>query len=364
VRVLLICPIPLEYTTCRTAPVPARLRTRPWLSGQRAARWAMLTSMAMATGPAKARAAAGTVARYRALPARPRGGFGHLRRAGRRPDRECNRAGDFPASNTTSQEAGCRIEFIPEMRLPSAFEHPLPPGVPEARARFHRAGQGPGHPRAQRHPGLRRVFLSSRRRCGSPLQSVSGAAACNWESAGVFVGALRSRIPPVSIRAVSDLGDEDAMRDFRRNVRPMRAGLVPFHPRRAGGRVVRRAQPQVAGCASGTDRQAAPEGAALARRSRAWRRAHSSLISGPGRGSIRPARERGELQCRRPTWETRPSCLKESTEMVREGYYASRTEGINDAIRLLLKQYKLSKLHEKDSGLMDKSAVGGENSGG
>jgi Arc/MetJ-type ribon-helix-helix transcriptional regulator len=34
---------------------------------------------------------------------------------------------------------------------------------------------------------------------------------------------------------------------------------------------------------------------------------------------------------------------------VREGYYATRSEGVNEAIRLLLKQYKLSKLHAKDA---------------
>ena len=47
--------------------------------------------------------------------------------------------------------------------------------------------------------------------------------------------------------------------------------------------------------------------------------------------------------------ETSTELLEGLDEMIREGYYASRTEGINDAIRLLLKQYKLSKLHDKDS---------------
>jgi len=47
--------------------------------------------------------------------------------------------------------------------------------------------------------------------------------------------------------------------------------------------------------------------------------------------------------------ETSTELLEGLDEMVREGYYANRTEGINDAIRLLLRQYKLSKLHEKDS---------------
>ena len=63
--------------------------------------------------------------------------------------------------------------------------------------------------------------------------------------------------------------------------------------------------------------------------------------------------------------ETSTELLEGLDEMVREGYYASRTEGINDAIRLLLKQYKLSKLHAKDSSLLAKPAVaGGETRGG
>ncbi len=62
--------------------------------------------------------------------------------------------------------------------------------------------------------------------------------------------------------------------------------------------------------------------------------------------------------------ETSTELLEGLDEMVREGYYANRTEGINDAIRLLLKQYKLSKLHAKDSSLLGKPAVaGGETRG-
>ena len=60
--------------------------------------------------------------------------------------------------------------------------------------------------------------------------------------------------------------------------------------------------------------------------------------------------------------ETSTELLEGIDEMVREGYYASRTEGINDAIRLLLKQYKLSKLHDKDTQAQkaaDKSPVAG-----
>lgn len=62
--------------------------------------------------------------------------------------------------------------------------------------------------------------------------------------------------------------------------------------------------------------------------------------------------------------ETSTELLEGLDEMVREGYYATRTEGINDAIRLLLKQYKLSKLHAKDSNLLGKPAAAGGETGG
>lgn len=54
--------------------------------------------------------------------------------------------------------------------------------------------------------------------------------------------------------------------------------------------------------------------------------------------------------------ETSTELLEGLDEMVREGYYASRTEGVNDAIRMLLKQYKLSKLHDKDSRAQQQGA--------
>jgi Arc/MetJ-type ribon-helix-helix transcriptional regulator len=61
--------------------------------------------------------------------------------------------------------------------------------------------------------------------------------------------------------------------------------------------------------------------------------------------------------------ETSTELLEGIDEMVREGYYANRTEGINDAILLLLKQYKLAKLHAKDSRLMGKPAAAGGEAG-
>ena len=46
--------------------------------------------------------------------------------------------------------------------------------------------------------------------------------------------------------------------------------------------------------------------------------------------------------------ETSTFLLEGIDEMVREGYYSNRSEAVNDAIRLMLKQYKVSKLHQKD----------------
>ena len=60
------------------------------------------------------------------------------------------------------------------------------------------------------------------------MRALSGALASNWETAGVFIGALRARIPPLSLRAVSDLGDEDSLADFRRNARASAQGLYGF----------------------------------------------------------------------------------------------------------------------------------------
>ena len=47
--------------------------------------------------------------------------------------------------------------------------------------------------------------------------------------------------------------------------------------------------------------------------------------------------------------ETSTYLLEEIDEMVQEGFYHDRTEAVNEALRQLIKQYKLSKLHAKDA---------------
>ena len=46
---------------------------------------------------------------------------------------------------------------------------------------------------------------------------------------------------------------------------------------------------------------------------------------------------------------TSSQLLEGIDEMVREGYYSSRGEAVNEAISMMLKQYKIAKLHAKDA---------------
>ncbi len=69
--------------------------------------------------------------------------------------------------------------------------------------------------------------------------------------------------------------------------------------------------------------------------------------------------ESGGIAVSKTFVETSEELLEGIDEMVREGFYASRSEGVNDALRLLLKQYKLSKLHAKDTDQLARARGGG-----
>lgn len=47
--------------------------------------------------------------------------------------------------------------------------------------------------------------------------------------------------------------------------------------------------------------------------------------------------------------ETSEYLLEELDEMIQQGFYHDRTEAVNDAIREMLKNYKISRLHAKDA---------------
>ena len=60
--------------------------------------------------------------------------------------------------------------------------------------------------------------------------------------------------------------------------------------------------------------------------------------------------------CLKAYVETSVHLLEGIDEMVKEGYFGNRTEAVNEAISILLKQYKISKLHVKDAKQRDQPA--------
>jgi len=225
VRILVICPIPLEFTSCRSA---LSLRDGAPILGCRSSRGSIanIEIIALQSGPAKARAASATVAGIRDV----------------QPDLVIDSGtcaaldGDLMVNSivigVTCIEydisgSGLPARIIPEMRLPSGLQLL----ARRESQRLVRAAAALGN-------GLGLQVRSGVQACGEffiqslqvreSLHAVSGAAACNWETAGIFVGALRAHIPPLSIRVVSDLGDEDSLRDFRRNARQSTQELYRF----------------------------------------------------------------------------------------------------------------------------------------
>ena len=224
-RLLLICPIPLEYTSCRTA---LSLRDASSVLGCRVARGAVgnVDIMAVESGPAKARAAASTVAAITQF----------------QPDLVADTGtcgaldGDLIVNavvlGTSCLEYdisgyGLPHRIIPEMKLPSVFElFSRRDSQAHIRA-FTELGKDHGLHVRTGVQACGEFFIQSVA-VRESLRTVSGALASNWETAGVFIAALRARVPPLSLRIVSDLGDEDSLADFRRNARTCAQGLYGF----------------------------------------------------------------------------------------------------------------------------------------
>ncbi len=221
----MICPIPLEFTSCRTA---LSLRDSARVLGCRTSRGSIanVEIVALESGPAKARAASATVA-----------GISQFQ-----PDIVMDSGtcaaldGDLIVNSIVLglsclefdiSGSGLPARIIPEMRLPSALQI-----IPR------REAQKLARSAAELGNGLGQQVRSGVQACGEffiqsaqvreSLHAVSAAAACNWETAGVFIGALRARVPPLSLRAISDFGDEDSTRDFRKNARRSAQELYRF----------------------------------------------------------------------------------------------------------------------------------------
>jgi nucleoside phosphorylase len=216
VKLLVICPFPPEFNACREM---LGLRdTRP-LSGCRAARGGVgnIEVFALESGPAKARAAAATVAGC--LTYSPDLILDSGSCAGTEPGafvgelvlcRECYEydigGGGFPTAS------------IPEMKLPSAVS------VLSSRDReelLREAAETGGTENFQVRAGNQACgeLLIQSQEMREALYSLFLASGANWETAGVFVGALKNGKPPLSVRIITDLGDEQALREFRTNVK-------------------------------------------------------------------------------------------------------------------------------------------------
>ena len=221
-RILIICPVPVEFTSCRSL---LSLRDAGTVAGCRCARASVagLDAVALQTGPGKARAAAATAAAIAAVA----------------PDLvvDTGTCGALDAGLVVGavivgrscveydiSGSGLPRRIIREMRLPSAL--PLLPR-PQAERLVRAAvevGRGTGlHVRAGDQACGE--FLIQSPAVRDPLAALTGALAANWETAGVFIAALRAGLPPVSLRTVSDLGDERSTQDFRRNARQVSRGL-------------------------------------------------------------------------------------------------------------------------------------------
>jgi adenosylhomocysteine nucleosidase len=225
VRILLNCPVPVEFTSCRSL---LSLRDAGHVAGCRCARApvAGVDFVALQSGPGKARAAAAAAAAIAAFAPDlvvDTGTCGAL-------DPELVVGTVVIGRSCVEYDiagSGLPRRIMPEMRLPSALS--LLPRSPMDRLLRAAVEVGRGTDHHVRH-GIQACgeFFIDSPKLRDRLAALTGALAADWESAGVFVAALRAGLPPVSVRSVSDLGDERSLADFRRNARRVSRELYGF----------------------------------------------------------------------------------------------------------------------------------------
>ncbi len=215
-KILVVCPVPAEYAACRET---LSLRDQPRLAGCRSSRGVVggCELEALESGPAKARAAAaaaaGILAREPDLVLDSGSCAGIETGASIGEIVLCGECFESDISGSCFPRSS-----IPEMRLPSALGF-LPPQVREAlQAEAVERGQETG---VRVRPGNQVCgeFLIHSQEMRGELYRLFRASAGNWETAGVFVAALKNALPALSFRVITDLGDAQALRDFRRNIK-------------------------------------------------------------------------------------------------------------------------------------------------
>ena len=220
-----MCPIPIEYNACRSVFVLKDIKTK---TGCRAARGVVESTdiYILESGPAKSRSASETVSGlYQFKPdiILDTGTCGGLNSG--------SLIGEIIIADECYEYdisgSGFPRRVIPEMRLPSAFEFIE---MSEKDKMLRKAVEFGRDLHFSVKTGVQACgeFLVQTLSVKKTLRSVLHADACNWETAGVFVSALRNGIPPLSFRIVSDLGDEDALKTFRRNAKKSSFELYKF----------------------------------------------------------------------------------------------------------------------------------------
>ena len=224
-KLLVLCPIPVEYAACRFA---LSLRDLPAITGRRACygRVGKAEVFALEAGPGKARAAA-TAA------------FG-IQRVGPDLVLDSGSCAGIEPGTSIGEIVAARECFevdlagtpfprrvLPEMRLESAFGF-LPR---EAAAELQReavelaSSGGWGLRVGNQACG---EFLIHSEPLRAELHGIFQAAAGNWETAGVFIAALKASLPALSFRVITDLGNQYALRDFLKQVKSRSRELYRF----------------------------------------------------------------------------------------------------------------------------------------
>jgi len=211
-KLLIVCPIPVEYKTCRQV---LSLREISPLNNCRMGRKESgnLDVLAIESGPAKARTAAAVASAI----------MHH------RPDLiiDSGTCGGLEPGITMGQiiiaegcyeyditGSGLPRRAIPEMMLKSAFSFIAAQDGDLLQREAVGAGREDGY---QVRVGSQACgeFLVADYSVKQLLYSLFHASGCNWETAGVFVPVLRSKKPPLSFRIVTDLGDSNALQLFK-----------------------------------------------------------------------------------------------------------------------------------------------------
>lgn len=224
-KLLIVCPIPIEFNACRSVFALKDIRTK---TRCRAARGIMENTEVyiIESGPAKARSAAETVAGINqfdpdlVIDTGTCGGLSSGSLIGEIIISEVCYEYDISGS-------GFPRRIIPEMKLPSAFEFL---SINDKDRILRKAAEFGRDMNYFVKSGIQASgeYLVQSLAAKKNLHSLLHADACNWETAGVFIASLKNSVPPLSIRIVSDLGDEDALKTFRKNAKKSSFELYRF----------------------------------------------------------------------------------------------------------------------------------------